>query len=156
MTSLSEPTIGTHSSAKTRPPIRFDTKIAIVLRDDLASWQKLNVAAFLASGIAGGDPDVIGQPYDDASGNGYLAMFRQPVLVFAGSGEAIRAAYDRAMARGLRLAIFTEALFATGNDGDNRAAVRACPREALVLVGFAFRAERKAADKVLKGLALHR
>jgi hypothetical protein len=30
----------------------FDTKIALVIRCDLASWQKMNVAAFLASGIA--------------------------------------------------------------------------------------------------------
>ena len=31
----------------------FDTKIAIVVRDDLATWQKLNVTAFLMSGITG-------------------------------------------------------------------------------------------------------
>jgi hypothetical protein len=31
----------------------FDTKIAIVVRDDLAVWQKLNVTAFLTSGIVG-------------------------------------------------------------------------------------------------------
>ena len=31
----------------------FDTKIAIVLRDDLAAWQALNVTAFLTSGIVG-------------------------------------------------------------------------------------------------------
>ena len=32
--------------------IRFDTKIAIAVRADLEPWQKLNVTAFLASGIA--------------------------------------------------------------------------------------------------------
>jgi hypothetical protein len=26
----------------------FETKIALVIRDDLVSWQKMNVAAFLA------------------------------------------------------------------------------------------------------------
>ena len=31
--------------------MRFDTKIAIVLRDDLETWQELNVTAFLASGV---------------------------------------------------------------------------------------------------------
>ena len=31
----------------------FDTKIAIIIRDDLATWQKLNVTAFLMSGITG-------------------------------------------------------------------------------------------------------
>ncbi|MFE2031477.1 DUF2000 family protein, partial [Streptomyces hygroscopicus] len=28
------------------------TKIAIIVRTDLADWQKLNVTAFLASGLA--------------------------------------------------------------------------------------------------------
>ena len=39
----------------------FDTKIAIVLRNDLASWQALNVTAFLTSGIVAQFPDVIGE-----------------------------------------------------------------------------------------------
>ena len=34
----------------------FETKIALVIRDDLASWQKMNVAAFSASGIAASYP----------------------------------------------------------------------------------------------------
>src|SRR6266700_670145 len=62
--------------------MRFDTKIAIVVRGDLPVWQKLNVTAFLASGVAGGIPGLVGKPYEDASGNGYLEMFRQPVLVY--------------------------------------------------------------------------
>ena len=32
-------------------PIRFDTKIAVLVRDDLETWQRLNVTAFLVSGI---------------------------------------------------------------------------------------------------------
>ena len=32
--------------------MQFDTKIAVVIRTDLEAWQKLNVAAFLTSGIA--------------------------------------------------------------------------------------------------------
>jgi hypothetical protein len=136
--------------------VRFDTKIAVVLRADLAVWQKLNVTAFLASGIVAAEPAVTGLPYADGSGNLYLPMFAQPVLVFAAAAEPLRLAYDRAMARNIRMSIFTEPLFATGNDVDNRAAVKASSREALVLAGFAFRADRKDADKVLKGLSLHR
>ena len=67
------------------PAMRFDTKIAILIRDDLESWQRLNVTAFLASGIAASDPDVIGEPYADADGTAYHSLFRQPVLVFEGS-----------------------------------------------------------------------
>jgi hypothetical protein len=68
-------------------PVRSNTKIAVVLREDLAVWQKLNMTAFLVSGVAGTDADTIGEPYEDASGHRYLPMFRQPVLIFAGDAE---------------------------------------------------------------------
>jgi hypothetical protein len=136
--------------------MRFETKIAVALKDDLAPWQKLNVTAFTVSGIAGTDPDAIGEPYVDGSGNTYLPMFRQPVMVFAGTAEQLCAAYERAMAEGLRLAIFTQELFATGDDAANRAAVQAVPRDALAIVGLALRGGHKTVDKVLKGLALHK
>ena len=110
-------------------PVRFDTKIAVVLRDDLEVWQRLNVTAFLVSGIGRRVPEVIGEPYADADGTEYLPMFRQPVLVFTGSKEALAASHDRAVSRGLALSVFTADLFATGNDRDNRAAVRAVRQE---------------------------
>jgi hypothetical protein len=134
--------------------MRFETKIALVIRADLPAWQKLNVAAFTISGLAG-EPRALGEPYEDGSGNRYLPMLPQPVLVFGATAEQVRAAYERLMREGIRAAIFTADLFATGNDADNRAAVKAVPREALNLVGFAFRAPRKSADLVLAGLKLH-
>ncbi len=136
--------------------MKFDTKIAIALRDDLPVWQKLNMTAFMASGIATQQEGLVGEPYEDASGRLYLPMFRQPVLVFAGTAEALKGAYERAVSAGLSLAVFTEDLFRTGNDVDNRAAVKAVRSEALNLVGIALRGERKTVDKVTKGLALHR
>lgn len=95
------------------PPVRFDTKITVLLRNDLASWQRLNVTAFLVSGIAGTQPEVIGEPYTDADGTTYLPVFRQPVLVLAGDTATLAAARTRALARGLPLSIFTEELFGT-------------------------------------------
>jgi hypothetical protein len=136
--------------------VRFNTKIAVVLREDLAVWQKLNMTAFLVSGVAGTDADTIGEPYEDASGHHYLPMFRQPVLIFAGNAEQLRRAYERLRAGGLRFSVFTDDLFATGNDGDNRAAVKAVRSEDLRIAGLALRGDRKAVDKALKGLALHR
>jgi hypothetical protein len=135
--------------------MRFDTKIAIAVRSDLAVWQKLNVTAFLASGIAAGIGEVAGKPYEDGSGNRYLEMFRQPVLVYTGPGEALAAARERAMARGMPTAIYTDDLFTTGDDDANRAAVRAVTAESLVLAGLAVYGPRSAVDKVCKGLALH-
>ncbi|MGE3285595.1 MAG: DUF2000 family protein [Pseudonocardia sp.] len=133
--------------------VRFDTKIAILLRDDLAGWQALNVTAFLSSGIAA-NPDLLGEPYLDADATCYLPMFRQPVLVLAGSKEVLTAAHARAVARGLPMTVFTADLFATGDDEANRAAVRAVPRADLDLVGFAVHGQRSGVDKVLKGARL--
>lgn len=135
--------------------MRFDTKIGIVVRGDLLAWQKLNVTAFLASSVAGAAPETIGEPYEDGSGNAYSAMFRQPVLVYTGDGPAIGQARERALARGLTTAVYTEELFKTDNDADNRAAVRAVEAGELQLVGLAVYGPRNAVDKVLKGLALH-
>ncbi len=133
----------------------FDMRIAVVLRDDLPTWQKLNVTAFTASGIAGTVAGAVGEAYEDGSGNRYLPMFRQPVLVFSGNAAQMRTVYERMRSRDLPFAIFTEDLFQTGNDIANRAAVRAVPSEQLNIVGLAVRAEKKIMDKVLRGLSLH-
>lgn len=135
--------------------MRFETKIAIALRLDLAPWQKLNVTAFLASSIAGAAPELIGEAYEDGSGLRTLAMFRQPVMVFGGTGEDLARAHERLRQRDLPFALYTEQMFATGHDAANRAAVRALRTEDLPLVGLAVHAERKEVDRALKGLALH-
>jgi hypothetical protein len=134
----------------------FDTKIVVILQSDLATWRKLNVTAFTVSGIAGTDPGTVGEPYEDASGNRYLPMFRQPVMVYEGTREQLKRAYSRAMAREVKMAIFTEELFTTGNDIDNRAAVKSVATDVLNLVGMAMRGDKKVIDKVLDGLSLHK
>ena len=136
--------------------MQFDTKIAVVLRDDLAPWQSINVTAFLVSGIAGTVPGVVGEPYRDASQQEYLPMFVQPVLVYEADGPALRRAYDRALSRGVKPAVYTSELFTTNHDEANRAAVAAVPSEDLDLVGVAFRAERKTVDKGVDRLHFHR
>jgi hypothetical protein len=135
--------------------MQFETKIAVVLRDDLAVWQKTNVTAFLVSGIAGTEPEVVGDPYRDGSGNEYLPMFVQPVLVYEADEAALRRAYERAMSRGVTPAVYTSELFATNHDEANRAAVAAVPAEDLDLVGIAFRGERKTVDKIVDRLRFH-
>lgn len=135
--------------------MQFDTKLAVVLRDDLAVWQKTNVTAFLVSGIAATEPATVGERYVDGSGNRYLPMFRQPVMVFAADGPGLRRAYERARERGIELAIFTRELFSTPHDEANRAAVAAVPADELDLVGIAMRADRKLVDRVLDRLRPH-
>lgn len=135
--------------------VRFDTKIALVLRADLPTWQKLNMTAFLASGVAATAPESIGDNYVDADGTKYLPMFGQPVLVFEANADELARTLDRALSRGVTPAVFTADLFSTGHDEANRAAVAAVPRADLDLVGIALRAERRDCDKITKGLRLH-
>jgi hypothetical protein len=131
------------------------TKIAVVIRDDLASWQRLNVTAFLVSGVAARFPETVGAEYEDACGQRYLPMFGQPVLVYQAASGALSTAHQKAVERELAVAVYTEELFATSNDVDNRAALRAVPTEKLALAGIAVHGPRNAVDKALKGLSLH-
>jgi hypothetical protein len=131
--------------------MQFDTKIAIVIRTDLEAWQKLNVASFLAGGIAAAFPECIGAAYEDNSGTKYLSLIGQPILIYG----ADRAALSRALARNVTPAVYTEDMFKTTHDEANRAAVKALARADLNLVGLALRAERKAVDKILDGLKFH-
>jgi hypothetical protein len=134
----------------------FDTKVAVVVRDDLVTWQRLNVTAFLMSGVAASaGADAIGEDYVDRDGRRYLPLLVQPVLVFEAGAAKLQTVRERAERRGVPLAIYTREMFATGNDADNRAAVRAVATEQLNLVGVALRAPHRDADAVLRGLARH-
>jgi hypothetical protein len=133
----------------------FDTKIAVVVREDLALWQKLNVTAFLSGGLAGIYPEIVGERYSDASGLAYGPLVRQPVLVFTASPDELARTLTRARERGVVPSIYTMALFTTYNDIDNRAAVAAVSTEKLDLAGLALHADRKLVDKIIKGLKLH-
>ncbi|MCA9881611.1 MAG: DUF2000 domain-containing protein [Anaerolineae bacterium] len=133
----------------------FDTKIAIVIRDDLETWQKLNVTAFIASALVGEHSSILGEQYMDGSGNQYMPMVIQPMMIYQADHTGIRKAYERAINRDVRLAIFTTELFSTLDDVENRAAIANTPSDALELVGIAMRDMKKTIDKITKGLKLH-
>jgi hypothetical protein len=133
----------------------FDSKVAIAVRNDLKTWQKLNVTAFLATGVAGADPGKLGEPYLDALGRPHAPMLRQPILVFAGARPELQAAHRRAIERGLGRAAYVAAMFATGHDAANRLAFSEEDPEAMDLVGLALWGPGKDVDKALKGLRLH-
>lgn len=132
-----------------------EPKIAVVVTDDLATWQKLNVTAFVVSGIAHRNPQIIGLPYEDASSVVYLPMFAVPVVVLLADRAGIRRAFERARSRQLALSLYTEDLFSTGNDVDNRAVVARLGTDELNLVGIAVVGERRDVDKALDKLRLH-
>ncbi|TIW33998.1 MAG: DUF2000 family protein [Mesorhizobium sp.] len=129
----------------------FDTKFAIVLRDDLAVWQKLNVTAFLTSGIVAQFPEIIGEPYRDRAGNIYNPLPIQPVIVLSADGPTLNAIHRRALERGVTASAYVEEMFSTGHDAANRAAFAEFAPEDARVVGIALRAEKKLVDKITKG-----
>src|ERR1700758_5311239 len=133
----------------------FDTKVAILVLEDLAIWQKLNVTAFLATGIAAAAPEALGEPYEDSTGRLYARMLGQPILIFAARPEALLQAYHVGIERSLRRAVYVRSMFSTGHDAANRAVFKAEPADTPDLVGVALRGAKRDVDKATKGLALH-
>jgi hypothetical protein len=82
-------------------------------------------------------------------------LIGQPILIYAADGPALSRALERALARNVTPAVYTEDMFKTTHDEANRAAVKALARADLNLVGLAFRGERKVIDKVVDGLKFH-
>src|ERR1700742_3284463 len=135
--------------------MQFDTKIAVVVRSDPEGWQKLNVASFLAGGIAAAFPECMGEAYEDGSATKYLSLIGQPILIYGADRAALSRALERALARNVTPALYTEDMFKTTHDAANRDVVRAVARPDLNLVGLAMRAERKVIDKIIDGLKFH-
>lgn len=134
--------------------MNFDTKIVVILRDDLLIWQKLNVTAFLMSGI-GATQNIIGEPYLDANENSYLPMSQQPIIVYSASEEEMKEVLKKALTKEVNMNIYTEELFKTFNDEDNRAKVAAYKTDELNLVGIGMIGKKNHISKLTKGLKLH-
>ena len=121
----------------------FDTKVAIVVLDDLAVWQKLNVTAFLATGIAGAAPEAMGEPYEDAVGRPHARLIGQPILIFAARLEGLARAWRVALERGLTRAFYVRAMFESGHDAAKRAVFRAGRRTCRTWSGWRYGERRR-------------
>ena len=133
----------------------FDTNFAIVLRDDLAVWQKLNVTAFLAGGTVAATSNLVGEPYRDGVGNLYHPLPIQPIVVLAADQDMLRTIHRRALERGVEAALYIEEMFSTGHDAANREVFSQFSPESARVVGLAVRADKKLVDKVMKGAKMH-
>ena len=133
----------------------FDTKIPIILRDDMAVWQKLNVTAFLMSGIAAQAPEIIGAAHRDRQGNVFNPLSIQPIVVMAADAQTLATVHRRALERGVTTSAYIEEMFATGHDAANRAAFAEFGPDDAKVVGVALRADKKIVDKITKGARLH-
>ncbi len=130
-------------------------KIAVAVRSDLETWQKLNVIAFITSGLGAIDASVLGEPYVDGTGRSYPPMLAFPVRVYEGDAATVRRSFDRALGRSLMVSVYTDDLFATMNDDDNRAALAAVPTGELAIAGFVAVGDPKQVDKAFDKIKLH-
>ena len=133
----------------------FDTKIVVMLRDDLKPWQELNVTAFLMTGVAAQYPALIGEAYRDRAGHVYNPMSIQPVVVLSADAVTMVRAQRKCLEQDITTSAYIEEMFATGHDAANRAVFAEFAPEDARLVGLAFRAPKKLADKISKGAKMH-
>ena len=134
----------------------FDTKIALIVRDDLEDWQKLNVTAFLMSGIVGANPDLIGEIYKDKDGKTHLPISRQPEIMLTGAANVLTNIRFRADQRKVETVAYIEEMFNTGNDEANRGDFAEHEASEANTVGMALMADKKIVDKITKGAKMHK
>ena len=134
----------------------YSNKIALIIKNDLLGWQKLNVASFLTSAVAVKFPEVHGRPFVNASGSQYLPFIKHPVLVYQAEDELqLKRAFLRARDRNLHIGIYTEPLFATKNEEENHVEILKYTDDEQPLVGLIMYGENKAVNKALDGLKFH-
>jgi hypothetical protein len=134
----------------------YDHKIALIVRADLQTWQKLNVAAFLASSVAVKYPETHGQPFVNGSGSTYLPFIKHPILIYGANDNAqLNRAFQRAKDRDLSIGIYTMPLFSTKNEEGNLQEIAAQTDETQDLVGIIIYGENRKVDKAISGLTFH-
>lgn len=134
---------------------QFPTKTAIVVERNLLPWQELNVTAFLASAIAFRFPETMGPEFNDASNVNYLAIFRQPVLIFQAKQNDLKKVYRKARENNLFVGIYTRPIFQTQGE-DNIKAIAAIKEEEQDLVGVVLYGETDLVNQCTNGISLHK
>jgi len=133
-----------------------ENKIVIIVGDDLKTWQKLNVTAFLSSAVAIEFPEIHGRHLVTASGNTYLPFFKQPVLVYkADDITQMQRVFKRAKERELKIGIYSSQLFSTMNEQANLDETAKHTDDELDLVGLAIYGDSKKVSKAIDGLKFH-
>jgi hypothetical protein len=98
----------------------FDTKVAIVVRDDLAAWPAECDRVLMTGIVAVAGAEAIGEEHIDGDGCRYLPLPVQPVLVFEAPGGKLRTMHERAARREVPVAIYTADMFATATPPSRR------------------------------------
>ncbi|WP_422359455.1 DUF2000 family protein [Reichenbachiella sp.] len=136
--------------------MNFENKIAIIVKNDLLNWQKLNVASFLASSVAINFPETHGKPFINASQSEYLPFIKQPILIYKADDQPqMDRVFSRAKERNLSIGIYPYSLFSTKNEEQNHLEMSKLTDDCSSLVGIVIYGENKKVNKALDGLMFH-
>jgi len=133
----------------------MDTKIVLIVADDIQTWQKLNVVSFLVSGLIGNNPVLMGDDYIDAGKNTFNSLSKQPMIVLKASRSKLKTIHGRTISKNIKASSFISDMFSTNNDIDNREVFRNYSPETADVVGVGVYCDSKTADKITKGAKLH-
>ncbi|MBP2831081.1 DUF2000 domain-containing protein [Aquimarina sp. U1-2] len=134
----------------------FQNKIAIVIKNDLLDWQKLNVASFLASSVAIKFPETHGKSFINASNSEFLPFIKQPITIYKADDQPqIQRAFNRARQRELNIGVYTNRFFGTKNEDENHIEIGKTSDENQELVGIIIYGENMKVNKALNGLKYH-
>ncbi|CAI8871737.1 DUF2000 family protein [Chryseobacterium sp. IT-36CA2] len=134
----------------------YDKKVAIVIKDDLLLWQKLNVVSFLAGSIAIKFPETHGEKFVTADQKEFLPFIKHPTLIYkADDTEKLQRAFRRSRDRELTIGIYTQQLFDTRSGEENVLEIAKHTADNLDLVGIIMYGDNKKVDKALDGLKFH-
>ena len=144
-----------HTRIDAASRMRKSVKTAILLLDSLPLWKRLNVTAFLATGIGDASPDAMGETYQDSIGRKYTRLFEQPIVIFEASQNVLREALSAGHEKGLTCSAYISSMFEQSNGDAGRKVFREGRADCLDLVGIALRGARKDVDRAAKGAMLH-
>ncbi|GAA0935641.1 DUF2000 domain-containing protein [Nonomuraea longicatena] len=135
----------------------MNTKLVMVLRDDLPRGLAVNAAAVLALSLGGRLDGWLGADGKDASGGVHAGLNTHPVPVVTATGRELRELRERAADRSeLRVVAFNEVARRSRDYDDYLAALEATPGEEIGYVGALVFGPRGPVTKLTKRFPLMR
>lgn len=127
----------------------IDKKIAIAISDHLLIEQKLQVVAFLTSGLVAQHSDVMGAPYEDFEGNLFSPVMKCYPHIHCVDEMAIGNMHHRAISQSIMITVFVEEWFGMADDEARRAIFQHFDPNTVNVVGMAIYAPRDTVAQVL-------
>ncbi|MFD7137160.1 DUF2000 domain-containing protein [Streptomyces sp. NPDC059894] len=133
----------------------MQTKVALVLRDDLPPAHAANTSAVLALSLGGRIGDSVGRDGEDASGGVHPGLNTHPIPVLTASAQELTTLLERARAADeVRLVALTETARRARDYEDYLTDLKATGAEELEYLGVIVHGPRNKVSKLTRHLSL--